>query len=106
MSLEVWGDEGVIEPCDALAVTEWLLRQPAPYTCGLIVNRPARGMSVHARLFQAAMWRDYAMTWHGRRSRTGVDQAWCERVARWTYAECIRRARVNIYLAQRLRRVR
>lgn len=88
-----------------LEVTEWLLRQPPPTTRGLIVNMPAGGMSFRARLFQASMWRGYAMTWHGRKSRTGVDQRWCEQIAHYTYAECVRRARVNVYLAQRLNRL-
>lgn len=90
--------------CDAVAVTEWLLRMPRPVTRGLVVNRPARGMSFHARLFQAHMWREYAMTWKGRPTRTGIDRAWCEKIGHWTYAECIRRARVNLYLARRCRR--
>lgn len=87
-----------------LEVTEWLLRQPPPISKGLIVNRPAGGMSFHARLFQASMWREYAMTWHGRRTRTGVDQRWCEQIGRMTYEDCLRRARVNLYLACRSRR--
>lgn len=103
MSLEAWGDE-IPEPCDAVNVTEMLLRMPPPFSRGLVVNRPARGMSHAARLYQARMWREYAMTWHGRRTDTGIDQRWCEQIGRWTYGECIRRARVNLYLAQRVRR--
>jgi hypothetical protein len=87
-----------------LEVTEWLFRQPPPITRGLIVNMPARGMSVDARLFQARAWREYAMTWHGRKTRHGIDQRWCEQIGKWTYAECIRRARVNVYLARRCNR--
>jgi hypothetical protein len=90
---------------DALEVTEWLLRHPKPYTRGLIVNRPAKGMTFHDRLFQASMWREYAMTWHGKRTRSGIDKAWCEKIGRFTYRGCLRRARINIYLAQRLRRI-
>lgn len=85
-------------------VTEWLLRQPAPVSRGLVVNMPARGMSFHGRLFQAAMWREYAMTWHGRRTRSGIDRAWCEKIGHMTYVECLRRAKVNLYLARRIRR--
>lgn len=87
-----------------LEVTEWLLRQPLPVTRGLVVNMPARGMSLHGRLFQARMWREYAMTWHGRPTCTGVDRRWCEQIGRMTYEGCLRRARVNLYLARRLRR--
>lgn len=87
-----------------LEVTELLLRQPEPFTRGLVVNRPAGGMSLEGRLFQAAMWREYAMTWHGRKTRTGVDRRWCEQIGRMTYADCLRRARANLYLARRLRR--
>ena len=103
MSLEAWGDESW-EPCDAVRVTEMLLRMPPPFSRGLVVNRPAGGMTVCGRLFQVGMWREYALTWHGRRTRTGIDQRWCEQIGRWTYAECLRRARVNLYLARRLRR--
>jgi hypothetical protein len=60
--------------------------------------------NIDGRLFQAAMWREYAMTWRGRATRTGVDRRWCEEIGRMTYADCIRRARVNLYLARRLRR--
>lgn len=60
--------------------------------------------NINGRLFQAAMWREYAMTWHGRATATGVDRRWCEEIGRMTYAGCIRRARVNLYLAKRLRR--
>lgn len=55
-------------------------------------------------MFQASIWRDYAMTWQGKLARTGVDRAWCERVARMTYAGCLRLARVHVYLARRRRR--
>lgn len=89
-----------------LEVTEWLLRQPRPITRGLVVNMPAHGMSFHARLFQARMWREYAMTWHGRPTRHGIDRRWCEQIGRMTYDGCIRRARINLYLARRARRPR
>ena len=102
MSLEVWGDEPW-KPTDAVELTECLLRMAPPFSRGLVVNRPA-GMTREGRLFQASIWREYAMTWHGRKTRTGVDQAWCERIGRWTYSECLRRARVNLYLARRMRR--
>lgn len=89
---------------NALEVTEWLLRQPPSFSAGLVMNRPARGMTHANRLYQARMWRDYAMTWHGRYTTTGVDRKWCERIGGWTYDECLRRARINVYLARRLRR--
>lgn len=60
--------------------------------------------NIHGRLFQAARWRECAMTWHGRRTTTGLDQRWCEEIGRMTYAGCLRRARVNLYLARRLNR--
>ena len=103
MSLEAWEDEAW-EPSEAVALTERLLRMTPPVTRGLVVNRPAAGMSHAGRLFQARMWREYAMTWHGHRTRTGIDQAWCERIGGWDYRECLRRARVNLYLARRVRR--
>jgi hypothetical protein len=62
--------------------------------------------NIHGRLFQAAMWREYAMTWKGRPTRTGVDQRWCEQIGGMTYIGCLRRARVNLYLARRLNRRR
>ena len=103
MSLEAWGDEPW-EPSEAVALTEQLLRQPKPFTKGLVVNRPARNHSHAGRLFQAAMGREYAMTWHGRKTRTGVDQRWCEKIGQWSYSDCLRLVRVNLYLARRLRR--
>ena len=105
MSYGAWGDND--DPAwqsEPVRITEMLLRMPPPTTRGLIVNRPAGGMSFAARMFQAAMWREYAMTWHGRRTKSGIGQQWCEQIGRWTYAECIRRSRVNIYLARRLNR--
>lgn len=101
--MSVWGEPDDFDN-DPVRITEALLRQPKPYTRGMIVNRPARGMTFHDRLFQASMWREYAMTWHGRRTRHGIDRVWCERIGRWTYDELKRRARVNLYLAKRLRR--
>ncbi len=85
-----------------LQITEWLLRQPMPTSAGLVVNRPARRMTHAGRLFQARIWRRYAMEWglpdyHERRR-------WVERVGRTSRSECLRRVRVNLYLAKRLRR--
>lgn len=105
MSHEAWGESD--DPAwrsEPVQITEILLRMPAPVTRGLIVNMPAGGMTLSGRLFQAAMWREYAMTWHGHRTKSGIGQEWCEKIGRWTYAECIRRSRVNVYLARRLNR--
>ncbi len=87
-----------------LEVTEWLLRQPPPITRGLIVNMPARGMSHADRLYQAGVWREYAMVLSGAktRTRTGVDSCWIREIGRYDLAQCKRRARVNLYLAHRL----
>lgn len=81
----------------ALDITEWLLAWDR-------AGRPQPKWTVTGRLFQAAMWREYAMTWHGRATRSGVDQRWCEQIGRMTYEGCLRRARVSVYLARRLNR--
>lgn len=104
MSLGAWGDE-LWEPNDAVSLTEMLLRMPPPFTRGLVVNRPARGMSFHGRLFQARMWREYAMAIrYDRVTLTGVGRRWCLEIGRMTYHDCVRRAHVNLYLAHRLNR--
>ena len=87
----------------ALEITEWLLRQPPPYSKGLIVNRPARGLSHAGRLFQAKMWREYAAEWN--LPANDLRRRWVEGILRISHQECIRRARTNIYLARRIRRV-
>jgi hypothetical protein len=87
-----------------LEITEWLLRQPPPWSRGLVVNMPARGMTIDGRLFQAGMWRQYAGAFRGLPTSTGVGKRWLENVAHKTREECVRRARVNLYLARRLRR--
>lgn len=104
MSLIAWGDE-LWEPSDAVRVTEMLLRMPPPVTRGLVVNRPAAGMTFHGRMFQAHMWREYAMAIrYDRATRTGVGRRWCIDIGHMSYTDCVRRARVNIYLARRLNR--
>jgi hypothetical protein len=60
--------------------------------------------NVHGRLFQVKMWRQYAMAWDGRPTQTGVGREWMEKISRTSREECIRRARVNLYLARRLNR--
>lgn len=108
MSREVWDDEGPEDRpgCDAVAITErilWLARNCPPHTQGLIVNRPHGGMTHGARLFQAGMWRCYAADWN--LPDWNHRRGWVEKVLRRNRAECVRRARVNLYLARRLRRV-
>ena len=102
MSLEAFGDE-TWPQSDAVAATEMLLSMPPRYTRGLVVNRP-HTHSRRMRLAQAAMWREYAMTWHGRKTKHGINQDWCERIGKWTYDGCIRRAKINMYLASRFKR--
>ena len=48
------------------------------------------------RLFQARVWREYAMAWDGRKTMTGVGREWVERVLRVPRAECLRRARLAL----------
>lgn len=86
-----------------LQVTEYLLRQPKPFSAGLVVNRPARGMSHAARLFQARMWRGYAMEWD--LPRYTLRRRWVEKILQHDRDDCLRRARVNLYLARRARRM-
>lgn len=61
-------------------------------------------MSIDGRLFQARMWREYAQDWDGRRGQHCRD--WVEKVLQISRAECLRRARINLYLAKRLNRTR
>jgi len=56
------------------------------------------------RLFQAAMWREYAMAWDGRTTSWGTPPRWVQEIGRVSRAECLRRSRVNAYLARRLNR--
>lgn len=108
MSLGAWGDESWdVDPNGPVAITEMMFRMPKPITRGLVMNMPASGMSFHARLFQARMWREYAMAIrYDRATRSGVGRRWCLEIGRMNYAECVRRARVNLYLAHRLNRSR
>ncbi len=45
------------------------------------------------RLFQARMWREYAMAWDGRTTMTGVGREWVEKILHVSRAECLQRAR-------------
>ena len=87
---------------NALEVTEMLLCMPPPVTRGLVMNKPPSGMSHAGRLFQARMWRDYAMQWD--LPYDTLRRRWMEQIFRTPRTECLRRARVNLYLATRLRR--
>lgn len=52
------------------------------------------------RLFQARTWREYAKDW----DRPGLARDWAEQILRVSRSECLRRARLNVYLARRLNR--
>lgn len=86
-----------------LEITEIVLRFPMPTTRGLVMNMPARGMTHAARLFQARMWRAYAMEWD--LPPSNLRRRWVESILRNSRTDCLRRARINLYLARRLRRV-
>lgn len=58
-------------------------------------------MNVDGRLFQARMWREYAMAWDGKVTRHGIGREWVEHILRVSRKECLRRARINVYLARR-----
>lgn len=85
---------------NALEVTEILLRFPMPVTRGLVVGKPVGGMTHAGRLFQARMWRNYAMQWDL------PDRRWVEQILRHSRPDCLRRVRINLYLASRLRRAK
>lgn len=106
MSLGAWGDElWDRDPGGPVEITEMLLRMPKPITRGLIVNMPACGMSFHARLFQARMWRETAMAIrYDRPTMTGTGRRWHLEIGHNTYEGSLRRARINVYLARRLNR--
>lgn len=48
------------------------------------------------RMFQARVWREYAMAWDGRKTMTGVGREWVEKVLRVPRAECLQRARAAL----------
>ncbi len=74
--------------------------------------------TIDGRLFQARMWREYARAWDEARQpwteprrewqspliSRGYSLGWLEKVLKVSRAECLRRARVNVYLARRLNR--
>jgi hypothetical protein len=83
---------------DAVAVTEMIIALHR----GEIRLRPIT--TVNGRMFQARMWREYARAWDGCVTPTGMDREWVRQVLRVSRDECLRRARVNVYLARRLNR--
>lgn len=89
-------------PNDALQITEYLLRMPPPYSSGLVRNRPHIQITHTFRLFQAKMWRYYAQKWN--LPDWNLDRIWVEQILQHSRNDCIRRAKVNLYLAKRLRR--
>ena len=48
------------------------------------------------RMFQARVWREYAMAWDGRKTMTGVGREWVVKVLRVPRAECLQRARAAL----------
>lgn len=62
---------------------------------------------VAGRLFQARMWREYAQAWDGRPTTIGrgVGREWVEKILCRSKAQCIKAARVNLYLARRAQRL-
>lgn len=57
------------------------------------------------RLFQARIWREYAMaTRHDIQTTSGVGRRWVLDVLRCKEHECLRRSRLNVYLARRINR--
>ena len=61
-------------------------------------------LSVVGRLFQARMWREYAQAWDGKRTSTGVGREWVQSILPISRGQCLRRAKINVYLARRIRR--
>lgn len=56
------------------------------------------------RLFQASVWRRYVLDWDSKPGGYGHSRRWLIEVGRHDRANLMRRARINIRLAQRLRR--
>lgn len=67
-------------------------------------NATVQRMSAITRLFQARVWREYAQAWDGKKTTNGVGRQWVAQILRIPRAECLRRARVNVYLARRANR--
>lgn len=54
------------------------------------------------RLFQARLWREYAMAWNGKLTTTGVGRDWVEGILKISRSECLLRARMNVRIAHRM----
>lgn len=87
-------------------------KPPCPYGR---VNIYGTAWTVDARIFQARMWRQYAGAWDGipidrgfvgypNGHRVILDRPWVEKILRISKRDCIRRSRVNFYLARRIKR--
>ena len=63
-------------------------------------------MTLTGRLFQARMWREYAMMHDGPIRLRGklYTPEWAKQILRVPRDQCLRRARINIYLARRITR--
>lgn len=60
-------------------------------------------LSVTHALFQANLWRDYAMSWDGKGRRHSKD--WVEHILRISRADCLRRAREALEAAKELNKL-
>lgn len=58
---------------------------------------------INHRLFQASMWRRYALDWMRVPGGYGYPPGWLDQVLRVDLAGCLRRSRLNVRLARRLR---
>lgn len=56
------------------------------------------------RLYQAQMWRRYILDWDGKPGGYGYSRRWLVEIGHYSREGMLRRARINIRLAQRLRR--
>ena len=57
-------------------------------------------MSIIGHLFQASMWRKYAMEWDG------PNNSWVKDILQVSRAECIARAKLNVEFARMLNAAR
>jgi hypothetical protein len=57
-------------------------------------------MTITGHLFQARMWREYAMAWDGRVLPSGIGKDWVEKILRIPREECLRLSRSNLYAAR------
>lgn len=70
---------------------------------------PGPTWTVAGRLFQARMWREYAMAWDGRELRRShnvrLGRAWVENILGVSREECLRRSRENALAARQINQV-